>query len=100
MVQLSLAKAQQKTLLLYHKPYCPYCRELYPIWRKVVRTIKKQAKGLQIKSVDCAKQPQAQMQAKVGTVPAIKLAVSGKATRDYTGKREHDAMVKWINRAL
>ena len=86
---------EQKTLVLYHKPYCPYCRELYPVWRKVVRTIKQQVKGMQTKSVDCAKCPEVQKEAKVGTVPTIKLG-----SKVYTGKREHDALVKWVNKAI
>ena len=84
-----------RTLILYHKPYCPYCRELYPVWRKVTRTVNQLFKGVKVKAVDCAKRPEAQREAKVSTVPTIKFT-TGKGAKVYRGKREHDAVIKWL----
>jgi thioredoxin-like negative regulator of GroEL len=86
----------QKYVYLFHRPTCPYCRDIYPAWKKLEQTESNGYKLIKI-NIEDNNDPNKNLVESYGvtSVPVIYKVTNG-IKEKYDGSRTAHAMKKWL----
>lgn len=88
-----IGRKYDKTLLLYHMPWCGYCKNFMPVWNmlKPYRDYYK----VDMQSINCERYPEICKRDNVQSYPTIRL-VSGNKIIEYDGNRTLEDLLQFI----
>ena len=87
-----------KKLVLFYADWCGHCKNIKPVWNKA----SKKAKGdVKMVKVNCGEENEEHQSIvdkyKIEGFPTIKLLNNGKVESDYTGGRDVNDLVNYVN---
>ena len=87
----------QKYVYLFHRPTCPYCRDIYPAWKKLEQTKSDGYKLIKI-NIEDEDDPNKNLVESYGitSVPVIYKVTNGIKEKYEGQQRTAHAMKKWI----
>jgi protein disulfide-isomerase-like protein len=92
-------KKYDYVLIKYHAPWCGYCKELSPIWQKIIKKFDektlKNDKTIKLISLDCEAHQRLAKKHKIGGFPTLKLFKKKKII-EYENKNTYFEISKFI----
>ena len=88
-----IGRKYEKTLLLYHMPWCGYCKDFIPVWNMLKPY--KQYYNVDMQSINCERYPEICKRDNITSYPTIRL-VSGNKIIEYDGNRTLEDLLQFI----
>lgn len=92
---LSAVNDSKPTLFLCYATWCGHCQRFSPVWEKIKKTLtlNKDVHVVEV-NYDAIELMPKQLQ-NVRGFPTLQIVVNGKVKKEYSGERDHDAIVKF-----
>ena len=89
--------SHQTVLVKFYTPWCGYCKKLAPEYEKAATILKKNDPPVPLIKVDCTAETAVCDKYSVKSYPTLKIFKNGVVESEYTGPRDADAIVKYMN---
>ncbi|CAG9857417.1 unnamed protein product [Phyllotreta striolata] len=83
-------------LVMFYAPWCGYCNKMKPDYFRAAKELSAIGHKQCMAMVDCSENPDVADEFKITGFPTIKLFKNGKFVMDYTGKRTHDDLKRFV----
>ena len=93
---LDKSSGQGPTFVKFFAPWCPHCKAMANAFKQLSESLKGRVNALE---VDCETNRQICASYNIGGYPVLRLYNQG-SVKEYTGGRNHDAMLKWVLKAV
>ena len=90
------ASVGKKVLVLFYAPWCPHCKDIMPTWDKLQQKHATDAK-VDIKKIDCEKNPEKAKDNGVQAFPTIVLFKDGKKIAVFDDERTETSIENFVN---
>lgn len=90
------ASVGKKVLVLFYAPWCPHCKDVMPTWDKLQKNHAAD-KGVDVKKVDCEKNPEKAKDNGVQAFPTIVLFKDGKKIAVFDDERTETSIENFVN---
>lgn len=90
----SSRKENMNTIVLYHTPWCGYCKRFKPTWQKLKDKHKNMVKFVDI---NCEKHKDVCKTHEISSYPTIRLITNDGKVVEYDGDRSEDDLLKFIS---
>ncbi|KAJ9476195.1 Protein disulfide isomerase [Pseudozyma hubeiensis] len=93
---LGKASGQGPTFVKFFAPWCPHCKAMAAAFKQLSESLKGRVNALE---VDCEANRALCASYDIRGYPVLRLYDQGNV-KEYTGGRNHDAMLKWVLKAI
>jgi protein disulfide-isomerase-like protein len=95
MIQSGGEADKKITVVLFYAPWCPHCKDIMPMWKKLVEKHSSDNK-VEVKKVNCEDKPEQAEQNDVQGFPTIIMFKNGKKVK-YEGERTEEGIENFIS---